>query len=106
MAYLEDLIVQSQQAAGQSMFVNQASVGLPRGMAYASFYPEWEITTPQYQTPNPYTLAQMGYRVNELVFTCINVRADSISEAPLEIYRDDDKEMVAHHRISELLANP
>jgi HK97 family phage portal protein len=106
MAYLEDLITQSQQVAGQSMFVNQSLVGLPQGMAYSSFYPEWEITTPQYQTPNPYTLAQMGYRVNELVFTCINVRADSVSEAPLQVYTDDDKKIVAHHRISELLANP
>ena len=106
MAYLEDLITQSQQAAGQLMNINQMMVGKPQGMAYSSFYPEWEVTTPQHVTPNPYSLAQMGYRVNELVFTCINVRADSISEAPMEIYKGDNDELISHHGISELLANP
>jgi len=106
MAYLEDLIQQSQQAAGQSMFVNQSWIGKPQGMAYSSFYPEWEVTTPQHVTPSPYALAQMGFRVNELVYTCINVRADSISEAPLRTYTDDGNEEIAHHAISELLSNP
>lgn len=106
MAYLEDLIVRSQQQAGQSMNVNQSYIGLPKGAAYSSFYPEWEVTTPQYVTPNPYSLAQMGFRTNELVFTCINVRADSIAEAPLMTYKDDAKEVINHHAISELLSNP
>lgn len=105
MAYLEDLLQSSLQQAGQLMNINQSMVGLPRGMAYSSFYPEWEVTTPQYVTPSPYSLAQMGYRTNELVFTCVNVRADSISEAPLKIYNDTGKE-VKDHPIDLLLSNP
>lgn len=105
MAYLEDLIQRSNQDAVQQ-YQSGAWMGLPKGAAYSSFYPEWEVQTPQYVTPNPYTLAQMGFRVNELVYTCINLRADSISEAPLMTLTDDNREEIKHHDISELLANP
>lgn len=105
MAYLEDLLRLSADNIQQQYSVSNY-LGLPKGAAYSSFYPEWEITTPQHVTPNPYTLAQMGFRVNELVYTCINVRADSVAEAALKTYKDDGGEEVPHHRISELLANP
>jgi len=88
MPYLEDLITRSMQDATQQLYAVDNWMGKPDGMAYASFYPEWEVTTPQYPTPNPYSLAQLGYRTNELVFTCINVRADSIAEAPLWVFDD------------------
>lgn len=104
MAYIEDLLRQSQEQANQLMNINQSYVGIPKGMAYSSLYPEWEVTTPQYVNPNPYSLAQMGYRTNELVFTCINVRADSVSEASLKVY--DDETEIEDHPISELLSNP
>lgn len=108
MPYIEDLIKTSMQQAGQQMYVNQSWVGMSQGMAYSSFYPEWEVVTPQYVTPNPYSLAQMGYRTNELVFTCINVRADSVSEAPLMVYdnRGETPEEIAMHKIAALLENP
>ena len=106
MAYLEDLIQRSMQDASQQMYTSAYSLGMPKGMAYSSFYPEWEISTPQHPVPLPYSLAQMGYRTNELVYTCINVRADSIAEAPLLTYQEDSKDEVKHHAISELLSNP
>jgi HK97 family phage portal protein len=106
MPYLEDLIKTSMEQAGQQQFMSAYNLGMPTGMAYSSFYPEWEITSPQYQTPTPYALAQQGYRTNELVFTCINVRADSLSEASLQTYNDEDMELIKKHSISELLSNP
>jgi HK97 family phage portal protein len=105
MAYLEDLLRISSQNIVQQ-YASGNYLGLPKGMAYSSFYPEWEVSTPQYMTPNPYTLAQMGFRTNELVYTCINVRADSVAEAPMLTYTDDGKKELAHHKISELLSNP
>ena len=68
MAYLDQLqnlqeIVNRQR----SQFITQ--LGITEQKPYASFYPDWETTTPQYVTPNPYSLAQMGYRTNELVYT-------------------------------------
>lgn len=38
----------------------------------ALYWPAWEMTTPQYPQPNPYTLANEGYRRNELIYACIN----------------------------------
>ena len=46
MAYIEQLLNQSQAEVNQTMFVNQSWLGKPQGMAYASLYPEWETTTP------------------------------------------------------------
>jgi HK97 family phage portal protein len=108
MAYIEDLINQSNMQAGQQQFQSAYSLGLPEGMAYSSLYPEWEVTTPQYLTPNPWSLAQMGYRTNELVFTCIQVRSDSVAEAPLYVFDDtkDEREEIKHHKIRNLLRNP
>lgn len=103
MAYLEDLLKQSSDNAIQQ-YSTGSYLGLPRGAAYSSFYPEWETSTPQYPVPSPYSLAQMGYRVNELVYTCINVRADSIAEAPLKTYKLDEE--IKNHAVSELLSNP
>lgn len=104
MAYIQELLQLSNNQQQQYLASNREYLGLPEGTAYSSFYPQWETITPQYQTPNPYQLAQMGYRTNELVFTCINVRADSISEAPLKVYKDGEE--VEEHGLTTVLANP
>lgn len=103
MAYLEDLLRQSSDNAVQQ-YATGSYLGLPKGSAYASFYPEWETSTPQYPVPSPYSLAQMGYRTNELVYTCVNLWADSVSEAGLKTYKSDKE--IENHALSELLSNP
>lgn len=80
MAYYETL-----KAAG-------ALVPAKGSAVIANTWPAWEVTTPQYPLPNPYPLAQMGYRRNELVFACIQKRANAIAEAPLCVYADTPAE--------------
>ena len=72
MAYLDALI----RAYPQS----------PSGVA-ALMFPAFEIHTPQYPNPNPYELANSGYRRNEIINACINKRMKAVAEAPLNLYR-------------------
>lgn len=107
MAYLQDLVKQEQQLTAQQQTYAAQTLGLASGQAYSSFYPAWEINTPQYVTPSPYSLAQQGYRTNEVAFAAIGLRADAISEAPLWVWRDDPDtpEEQDDHGIRELLKN-
>ena len=106
MAYLDQLqnlqeVVNRQRA----QFITQ--LGITDQKPYASFYPDWETTTPQYVTPNPYQLAQQGYRTNELVYTCIQTRATAIAEAKLKVYKLDDEELTAvDHPMMQLMKSP
>lgn len=107
MAYLDQLEALQQVVNRQrAQFIEQ--IGFTPQKPYASFYPEWETTTPQYQTPSPYSLAGMGYRTNELVYTCTNVRAQSVAEASLRIQNisDDEPENIPAHGIRQLLKHP
>lgn len=107
MAYLDQL-ESLQQIVNQqrTQFINQ--LGITPQAPYASFYPAWETTTPQYQTPSPYSLAGMGYRTNELVYTCTNIRAQTVAEAPIRISNimGDEPENIANHGIRKLLKRP
>lgn len=79
------------------------------GGVNALAYPAFEITSPQYPIPNPYNLMQGGYRLNELLYACTDLRATTISEAPLWIYEDEgDKtpKELADHPLRELMAQP
>lgn len=58
-----------------------------RDQVAALLFPLWEQTTPQYPQPNPYELANAGYRRNELVYACINKWMKAVAEAPLHIYK-------------------
>jgi len=65
----------------------------------ANQWPAWEITTPQYPTPSVFNLLSKGYRSDELVFACMDVRAGAIAEPPLKFYtgkKDDKKEIIGH----------
>ncbi len=107
MAYLDQLATLQEVITRQrAQFITQLGVTPQR--PYASFYPEWETTTPQYQTPTPYTLAQLGYRTNELVYTCIATRSQAIAEAPVRIYdvTGDEPENIPDHPLRKLLKNP
>lgn len=100
MAYLEELIKQAMytQPVGTDL-------GLPKGGAYSSYYPTYEVQSPQYITPNPYTLAQQGYRTNEVVYALISKRAKALSEAPLWVWDDtgETPEEIEKHGIRNLL---
>jgi HK97 family phage portal protein len=108
MAYLEELIRQT-QITMQQQEQNTSRLMGNSPYPYASFYPSWEIQTPQYTTPTAYSLAQVGYRTNELAFTCINERAARVSEAPLMHYTVDEDgqfEEVPKSAFRRLMKNP
>ena len=42
--------------------------------AYAALVPEYDQQSPQYPYPSPYNLAQQGYRLNAVVYACIEIR--------------------------------
>lgn len=100
MSYLDELLAQQNytQPVG-------AELGLRKGQAYASFYPTYETQTPQYVTPNPYTLAQVGYRTNEVIYALISKRAKALSEAPLWVWNNSGEtpEEVDRHPFRDLL---
>jgi len=108
MSYLDELIRYDQITLAQQTQNSQRLMG-ETSFPYASFYPSWETQTPQYITPTAYTLAQVGYRTNELAFTCINERAGRVAEAPLMHYEVDEEgtlEEVPKSNLRKLLHNP
>lgn len=106
MAYLDQLQnLQEVVNRQRTQFITQ--LGITDQKPYASFYPDWETTTPQYVTPNPYSLAQMGYRTNELVYTCIQTRSSAIAEAKLRVWKLEDEEREAiDHPMMNLMKAP
>jgi HK97 family phage portal protein len=75
---------------------------------YASVYPLYEQQTPQYPLPNPYPMIRQGYKLNELVFACVNKRMTVTSEPPMRVYRDngDSREEISDHPLRALLRRP
>lgn len=65
-----------------------ADIGLPKGQAYASYYPQWETQSPQYISPNAYNVTQVGFRTNEFVYSIIQKRAEAVAQAPLRFWDD------------------
>lgn len=82
--------------------------GSGHGQVAALMFPLWEQTTPSYPYPNPYELANNGYRRNELVYACINKWMKAIAEAPLRVYDNRGKtpEELKEHRLRLLLKQP
>ncbi len=74
----------------------------------ALYWPAWEMTTPQYPQPNPYTLANEGYRRNELIYACINKWMKAIAEAPLRVYDNRGKtpDELPDHPLRTLVRQP
>lgn len=90
MAYLDQLLKEALATQAQQQANTDALRG-NSGMAFSSFYPSYEVQTPQYPAPNAYSLAQIGYRTNELAYTCINERATRAAEAVLRHYQVVDE---------------
>lgn len=96
MSYLTDLTKQSEEVARQAQIHSSQTMGLGAGEAYSSYFPLYEIQSPQYVSPSPYYLAQLGYRTNEVAYACMTLRSDAVSEAPVMVYeRDADGKPVA-----------
>lgn len=85
-------------------------VGEP-GTPVAGVSPLYEVSTPQYPLPQPYALAQLGYRRNEIVFACIQKRMQAVSEPPIALFdkkktKNKDRRQVEDHPLLDLLAQP
>lgn len=105
MAYIQDLLqTQREELAIQQQ--NYGQVGLPRGSAYSQYFPSWEVTAPQYLYPNSYSLAQLGYRKNEVCYACIDLWMRTLAEAPIKVYDKKTGEEVDNHPLTEFMENP
>ena len=78
------------------------------GQVAALTFPMWEMTTPQYPSPNPYELARNGYQRNELIYACINKWMKAIAEAPLRVYdtQGETETELPDHPLRRLLKKP
>jgi len=79
-----------------------------RGMAQkdaSAVVPVWEDKIPQYSTINFNTVAQHGYRRNELIFACVGYRAESTAAATLRIFDQGGGEL-AQHAARQLIQRP
>lgn len=86
----------------------QQALAKNQSTAFAAQYPIYEQTTPQYPYPNPYNLANLGYRANELVFACMQKRMDAVSEPPMRVYdySGDTPQELEDSPLRELIEHP
>jgi HK97 family phage portal protein len=100
MGFFEDMVRTSRYTPPVGV-----DLGLPAGMAYSSYYPQYEIATPRYPYRNAYTLAHEGFKTNEVVYACIAKRAKARAEAPLWVYKDtgEHPEELPKHDLRKLL---
>ena len=105
MAILQELIETQRQAIAQEQLNNQ-QIGLIAGDAYARYFPGWEVTTPQYQVPQALTLANLGYRTNEVAYACIDLWMNTISEPNIKVYDRKTDEIIKEHDIEEFFREP
>ena len=109
MSYLSDLVSQAEQIAKQSQIYAGRDMGYTGQEAYSSYFPLHEIQSPQYVSPSPYYLAQLGFRSNELAYTCMTIRSDSVSEAPMMVYQadaDGKPKEIPDHPMLDIIHSP
>lgn len=107
MAYLQEIEQQMNVVMNQANR-NAAQLGVPKGGAYASYYPTWEMQAPQYIIPNALSLANQGYRTNEFVYSIINKRGRAEGKGNLivnDITKDSPAE-VKNHPLVKLMRHP
>jgi HK97 family phage portal protein len=105
MAYLQEFLqTQRQQIAIQNQ--NAGEIGLPPGAAYSSYFPTWEVTAPQYPTPSPYSLMNIGYRTNEVAYACIELRSKAVSEPRARVWDKKKEEFLDDHPLYEFMEEP
>ena len=94
MAYLQELLRAQEQQLQQQGINSQNFIGLRPGEAYAQYFPTWEVTTPQYQTPIAWSLSQLSYRTNEVAYACISLKMKTISEPRVRIWDKVEEEFI------------
>ena len=105
MAYLQEIVATQNEQLRISAINNQQNIGLKPGEAYASYFPTWEVTAPQYPVPSPYQLTDV-YRTNEVAYACIELLMDSISEPPIIVIDKDTGEELKGHDFTEFMKEP
>ena len=105
MAYLQEIVATQNEQLRISAINNQQNIGLKPGEAYASYFPTWEVTAPQYPVPSPYQLTDV-YRTNEVAYACIELLMDSISEPPIIVIDKDTGEELKGHDLTEFMKEP
>src|SRR5512136_2715138 len=103
MAYLDDLLKQSQYTAPVG-----TDLGLPRGQAFSSYFPAWETQTPQYIQPAVYQTEQSAFRVNEFVYSIIIKRAKAEAKGHLRVNKGtlEEPEEIKGHDLLTLIKHP
>lgn len=105
MGYVSELVATQNQYLAQQQN-NQNFIGLPPGAAYSSYFPTWEVTAPQYQQPTAYSLAQLGYRTNEVAYACIDLWMKTISEPPMKVFDKSTGKEIENHPMTEFMKEP
>src|SRR5258706_14597994 len=106
MAYLQDIVATQNEQLRISALNNAQTIGLSTGEAYASYFSTWETTAPQYPQPIAYTLANIGFKVNELAYACIQLNMDAISEPPIKVYDKRDDSLIDNHPLAAFMEHP
>ena len=107
MAYLQEIEQQLQVMVNQQ--TQQArQLGLPPGAAFASYFPQWEISSPQYNMPSSYSLANLGFRTNEFVYSLINKRGRAEGKGLIKVMdtTKDTPEEVKNHKLTKFMRAP
>jgi HK97 family phage portal protein len=76
--------------------------------AQAGMRVAYTVGRPQWSDTNPAAFHDDAYRKLTLIFRCANLLAQSVSEAPIRVYRDRDgqQETLPDHRLRQLVTRP
>lgn len=103
MNFIEQMIQQANltQPAG-------FDIRLPKGGAYASFPPQYEVTTPQYTYPAPLTMVRQAYKTNEFAYSIMQTRAQAKSAAMACVFDNEGEhpEIDPKHVMTKFLRRP
>jgi len=106
MAELQQLLQQQALIIQQQQITSGSQFGLSNGQAYSQFFPTWEVTTPQYPYPLPWSLASLGYKTNEVAYACIDLWMNTISEPNIAVYDKKTDEVIENHPLVEFMNEP
>lgn len=73
--------------------------------ALATMVASWENKSPAYQQFNFETSVREGYKKNELIFSCISLKADSAA-IPRLVVKNKEGETLNDHPLRQLIENP
>lgn len=79
------------------------------GPTISNTWPGWERVTPRYPDRSVMTDIQQGYRKNEVVFSCVQYKMNTLGEYKLKVVSDDgenEQEDLPKHECQALLKRP